>query len=85
VPAAGTVAPAFAVQALALQTKEGPEVWVLNRTPRDVSAVLEGLGRPMRVWQLGNSPVEPPEPDAKETTTRVNLGPYQVVRVEPAH
>lgn len=83
-PAAGTVGPAFAVQALAFQTKDGPHVWLLNRTPRNVSAVLDGLGKPYWAWRLGNSPVDPPQPDPKETSTRVDLGPYEVVRVEPA-
>ena len=85
VPAPGTVAPAFAVQALAFQTKDGPHVWLLNRTPRKASAVLEGLGRPYWAWRLGNSPIDPPQPDPKQTTTRVGLGPYEVVRVEPAN
>jgi hypothetical protein len=83
VPAPGIIGPAFAVQAFAVRIKDGYAVWLINRTPRKVSVVVEGLGRPARVWPLGMRPDQPPASDPRDTTTRAELGPYEVVQVVP--
>ena len=83
VPAPGTLAAASAVQAFAVRSTGGYVVWLINRTPRKASVVVEGLGRPARVWPLGLRPDQPPAADPHATTTQVELAPYAVVRVVP--